>query len=233
MDTLPAGDYFVEGLWWNAVAFHHGKGEANLVVMAQQSPRTQEVKTKLIFHRYGDHYILAKAELPNTDYGRAFETGEVATHEGARRSPRSVRRSWKSLESNRRTTPIRPRHYEARIPSGFVLFQLEREDIPLLVHTIHQDLTIRRESPRIAEVVAGWLATSRCIAGSPPHPPALGAACGSRCSPVLEVDERFTLAGPQLLLNFFASDSISLASSSSMARICMGWPNNFNLDCHA
>jgi len=76
--TLPAGDYFVEGLWWNAVAFHHGKGQANLVVMAQQSPRTQEVKTKLIFHRYGDHYVLAEAELPNMDYGRAFQTTAVS-----------------------------------------------------------------------------------------------------------------------------------------------------------
>jgi len=75
--TLPAGDYFVEGLWWNAVAFHNGKGQANLVVMAQQSPRTQEVKTKLIFQRHGDHYILASAELPNTNYGRAFSTGKV------------------------------------------------------------------------------------------------------------------------------------------------------------
>jgi hypothetical protein len=76
--ALPAGDYFVEGLWWNAVAFHHGKGEANLVVIAQQSPRTQEVNTKLIFHKYGDHYILAKAELPNSDVGRAFQTDAVS-----------------------------------------------------------------------------------------------------------------------------------------------------------
>ena len=76
--TLPAGDYFVEGLWWNAVAFHNGKGHANLVVMAQQSPRTQEVKTKLIFHKYGEHYILASAELPNMDYGRAFQTDAVS-----------------------------------------------------------------------------------------------------------------------------------------------------------
>ncbi|HVP56053.1 MAG TPA: hypothetical protein VMU45_13775 [Candidatus Eisenbacteria bacterium] len=75
--ALPAGNYYVEGLWWNAVAFHHGKGQANLVVMAQYSPRTQETQTKLIFQRYGDHYILATAELPNTNYGRAFQTGKV------------------------------------------------------------------------------------------------------------------------------------------------------------
>ena len=73
---LPAGDYFVEGLWWNAVAFHNGKGRANLIIMAQQSPRTQEMKTRLIFHRYGDLYILDAAELPNTDYARTFPTGK-------------------------------------------------------------------------------------------------------------------------------------------------------------
>jgi len=28
--TLPAGDYFIEGLWWNAVAFHNLKGEPGL-----------------------------------------------------------------------------------------------------------------------------------------------------------------------------------------------------------
>ena len=75
--TLPAGEYFVEGLWWNAVAFHNGKGEKGLVVIAQQSPRIQEVKTKLIFHRYGDRYFLATAELPNMDYARAFPAGKL------------------------------------------------------------------------------------------------------------------------------------------------------------
>ena len=75
---LPAGDYFVEGLWWNAVSFHNGEGHANLIIMAQQAPRTQEVKTRLIFHKYGDHYLLMKAELPNMDYGRAFQTVAVS-----------------------------------------------------------------------------------------------------------------------------------------------------------
>ena len=77
--SLPAGDYFVEGLWWNAVAFHHGKGQANLIVMAVSGTRTQEAQTKLIFHKYGDQYILAKAELPNTYSSRAFQTTAV-TH---------------------------------------------------------------------------------------------------------------------------------------------------------
>ena len=76
--ALPAGDYFVEALWWNAVAFHHGKGEANLIVLAGKDARTQEVKTKLIFHNYGGQCLLAKAELPNTDSSRAFQTTAVS-----------------------------------------------------------------------------------------------------------------------------------------------------------
>ena len=76
---LPAGDYFIEGLWWNAVAFHHGKGKANLILMSERGTRTQEVQTKLVFHKYGDQYVLAKAELPNTDFSRGFQTTAV-TH---------------------------------------------------------------------------------------------------------------------------------------------------------
>jgi len=76
--TLPPGDYFIEGLWWNAVAFHNLKGEPGLVVMAQYSPRTQEAKTQLVFHRYGNQYVLASAELPNTNHARAFQTAVVS-----------------------------------------------------------------------------------------------------------------------------------------------------------
>ena len=78
-NTMPAGDYFIEGLWWNAVAFHNVKGEPGLVVLAQYAPRTQEDQTKLIFHRYGDKHFLASAELPNTNHGRAFQT-DVVSH---------------------------------------------------------------------------------------------------------------------------------------------------------
>ena len=77
--TLPAGNYSIEGLWWNAVAFHNLKGGPGLVVLAQYGPRTQGGKTKLVFHRYPDRYVLAAAELPNTDYGRAFQT-DLVTH---------------------------------------------------------------------------------------------------------------------------------------------------------
>ncbi len=74
--TMPAGHYFVEGLWWNAVAFHHGEGKAGLILLTQKRPRLQEVTPKLVFHRYGNLYFLAEAQLPNTDSGRVFPVGK-------------------------------------------------------------------------------------------------------------------------------------------------------------
>ena len=74
--TLAAGNYLVEGLAWNAVAFHPADGKTGLIVLGQQATRTQETTAKLVFHRYGDHYFLASAELPNMDYARAFPTAK-------------------------------------------------------------------------------------------------------------------------------------------------------------
>jgi len=45
--------------------------------MAQYGPRTQEAKTKLVVHRYGSHYVLVSAELPNTDHARTLQAGKV------------------------------------------------------------------------------------------------------------------------------------------------------------
>ena len=74
--TLPAGNYLVEGLAWNAVAFYPAKDKNGLIVLGQQATRTQETPAKLVFHRYGDHYFLASAELPNMYYARAFPTAK-------------------------------------------------------------------------------------------------------------------------------------------------------------
>ena len=74
--TLPAGNYLVEGLAWNAVAFHPAEGKNGLIVLGQQATRTQETAAKLVFHRYGDHCFLASAQLPNMYYARAFPTAK-------------------------------------------------------------------------------------------------------------------------------------------------------------
>jgi hypothetical protein len=36
--TLPAGNYFVEGLAWNAVAFQPAEGKAGLIRVATEHP---------------------------------------------------------------------------------------------------------------------------------------------------------------------------------------------------
>lgn len=74
--AMPAGQYYVEGLYWNAVAIHHAKGEAGVVLLAKQTGRAADGKVKLVFHRYGDRYFLAEAQLPNMDTGRAFYAGK-------------------------------------------------------------------------------------------------------------------------------------------------------------
>jgi hypothetical protein len=41
--VMPAGDYFVECLWWNFVAFHPSKPDSNLIIMTHRSPRTPQM----------------------------------------------------------------------------------------------------------------------------------------------------------------------------------------------
>jgi len=74
--AMPAGQYYVEGLYWNAVAIHHSKGEAGVVLLAKQTGKATDGKVKLVFHRYGDRYFLAEAQLPNMGTGRAFYAGK-------------------------------------------------------------------------------------------------------------------------------------------------------------
>jgi hypothetical protein len=75
-NAMPAGQYYVESLYWNAVAIHHAKGEAGLVLLAKQTGRAADGNVKLVFHRYGDRYFLVEAQLPNMDTGRAFYAGK-------------------------------------------------------------------------------------------------------------------------------------------------------------
>ena len=142
--SLPAGDYFVEALWWNAVAFHHGKGQVNLILMADRGARTQEVQTKLVFHNMVISTFLAKAELPNTDFSRAFQTAAVShvikvagrVDQGR---PGIVEIAGKEQHARCSTLEARPR-------PGFVLFQLHGINIALRVKTAHQNSPVGFES---------------------------------------------------------------------------------------
>jgi hypothetical protein len=75
-NTLPAGEYFIEGLYWNAVAIHHGKGDKGIVLLAQKADRPVDATPKLVFRHYGTQYFLAEVVMPNMDSGRSFALGK-------------------------------------------------------------------------------------------------------------------------------------------------------------
>jgi hypothetical protein len=69
---LPAGEYFVRSLYWNAVAIQPSQSKEGLITIARQCAMPADAQPKLIFHRYGKRYFLAEARLPNMDSGRKF-----------------------------------------------------------------------------------------------------------------------------------------------------------------
>ena len=77
-NSLPAGDYFVENLWWNGVVFHGTNKTAGLIVLAEGWEQRQIGVPKLVFHRYDNDYMLSSIELRNTAYARTFQTGVVS-----------------------------------------------------------------------------------------------------------------------------------------------------------
>jgi hypothetical protein len=86
--SMPAGQYFVEGLWYSAVAIHQSKGEG-LILLGHSAQRAIESEAKLIFHRYGNHYFLREVRLPNMDAARVFAAGkkEVELAKAQKRAP--------------------------------------------------------------------------------------------------------------------------------------------------
>jgi hypothetical protein len=75
--AMPAGQYLVESLYWDAVAIHHSKGEVGLIVLAQKSNPPQDLTPKLVFRRYANVYFLAEVHLRNMDSGRTLAPGKT------------------------------------------------------------------------------------------------------------------------------------------------------------
>lgn len=73
--AMPAGEYFVEALYWNAVAFHRSDGKAVLVTIAQSREPRNVTTPKLVFRHYGNVYFLAEVQF-NADSARAFAPGK-------------------------------------------------------------------------------------------------------------------------------------------------------------
>jgi hypothetical protein len=69
---MPAGQYFIQSLYWNAVVIQQSAGKVDLITLAQSIKVPAGGESKLIFHKYGDRYFLSEARLPNMDSGRKF-----------------------------------------------------------------------------------------------------------------------------------------------------------------
>jgi hypothetical protein len=79
---MPAGQYHVTSLYWNAVAITVTEGKGGVITLAQPTTLPEGAEPKLIFHKYAKHYFLSEARLPGMDAGRKFyiskEEAEIA-----------------------------------------------------------------------------------------------------------------------------------------------------------
>jgi len=73
---MPAGEYFIKGVYQDAVAIQHSKGEAGVILMTQRSARRLGNGGKLTFHQYGGLYFLAEVQLPGAACVQTFATGK-------------------------------------------------------------------------------------------------------------------------------------------------------------
>jgi hypothetical protein len=71
---MPAGQYLVSSLYWNAVGIHQLGGKASLITLAKPTQFPSAGEAKLIFRKYANRYFLVEARLPNMDTGRKFYT---------------------------------------------------------------------------------------------------------------------------------------------------------------
>ena len=71
--VLPAGDYVVTHPSEKAIALRHVGGPETLITVTNYTAIPQTPQTpRLIFHRYGSRYFLARAWMPNSDHGYEF-----------------------------------------------------------------------------------------------------------------------------------------------------------------
>ena len=100
--AMPAGEYFVEALYWNAVAFHRSDGKAVLVTIARSGEPRNVTTPKLVFRNYGDVYFLAEVQSMRTQHARSRQARKKSS------SPRhrSARRIWTSQVDSKRTQRI-------------------------------------------------------------------------------------------------------------------------------
>jgi hypothetical protein len=69
---MPAGQYHVTSLYWNAVAILGAQGKGGVITLGQPTTLPAGAEPKLIFHKYGKQYFLSEVRLLNMHWGRKF-----------------------------------------------------------------------------------------------------------------------------------------------------------------
>lgn len=76
---MPAGQYHVTSLYWNAVGIQRAEGKGGVIVLGQPTTLPAGADPKLIFHKYGKYYFLAEVRLLNMDSGRKLYRSKEET----------------------------------------------------------------------------------------------------------------------------------------------------------
>jgi len=69
---MPAGQYHVTSLYWNAAAIVGAEGKGGVLTLGQPTMLPAGTGPKLIFHKYGKLYFLAEVRLLNMHSGQKF-----------------------------------------------------------------------------------------------------------------------------------------------------------------
>lgn len=86
---MPAGQYFIKGVFNSGVAIQNTSGEPAIIVMAEGSERGHGRTAKLVFHHYGNFYFLAQVQLPEAASLQTLATGqqEIEAAKAQKRQP--------------------------------------------------------------------------------------------------------------------------------------------------
>ena len=91
--ALPSGEYKIEGLGvtGSAISIRNLDGKGNGLVLAQPCEAgATSTRSKLVFHRYGNRYFLAKIWLAGSKSGREIPTSRNEVELAKATAPENV-----------------------------------------------------------------------------------------------------------------------------------------------
>jgi hypothetical protein len=75
--SMPAGSYTISEISDRVMQIRNDETNAVVTVITQREESLNQQSPRLVFHEYGDSYILAEAWGNWKDSGMAFQTGEL------------------------------------------------------------------------------------------------------------------------------------------------------------